>query len=123
MARRIPLLVAEMPLPGGATQPFGYGEQMLQILRTSPPQSGLTLDEVMTAMEAVRPIEDALKAGTDNVVLTDEQWATLRGKLDRFLWPFADKVIVDFGLAIREATEIGTDAAESEPTPIKRSRG
>jgi hypothetical protein len=112
MARKIEL--RKITLPNGAgingeSEPavFSYEVMLREILRRAPP-AGLSYDDVVRSVEALRPIEDAIAAGADTVVLNDEQWRTLRAKLEVFPFGVADQVIVDFGLMIRNAPEIGT---------------
>jgi hypothetical protein len=76
-------------------------------LLTGPP-GGLSFDEVVRSVEALKPIEEALEAGAEEVTLTEEQWRTLKCKLDQFQFALADQAIVDFGMMIRNAPEIGT---------------
>jgi hypothetical protein len=86
-----------------------YGRMIDTILRRAPPQTGLTLDEVTKAMEALAPVTAALRGAEDHVVLTDDQWATLCAKLSEFPFGLASESIVEFGRMIRNAPEIGTE--------------
>jgi hypothetical protein len=112
MARKLELktiAVANGSLPNGGDQSavFSYGAMIKALLRTGPP-GGLSFDEVVRSVEALKPIEEAIAAEAAEVTLTEEQWRTLRGKLDQFQFALADQAIVDFGLMIRNAPEIGT---------------
>jgi hypothetical protein len=63
----------------------------------------------------MKPFRAGITDGSGEVTLTDEQWRTLREKLDRFQFRFADQVIVDFGMMIRNAPEIGTEQQAERP--------
>jgi hypothetical protein len=98
-----------VPSPDGAQQAFHYGELLLVILRQPPPNRGLTLDDVLQAVDAQAPIEHALKARAEEVTLSEAQYQTLLGKLATFPFGIADRTIADFGLMIRNAPELGTE--------------
>ena len=85
---------------------FAYGDMMKTILSFGPPQKGLTMDEVLRSVDAVKPLEKAMAAGEDHVVFSEEQYRTLREKADVFPFAIADPAIAEFGLAIRNAPEI-----------------
>jgi hypothetical protein len=106
MARRVPLRVVPMANGAGPPLEFSYAETMAMLLRQGPPTRGLTLDEVLRCVEAMEALEAAIKAKADEVTFTEEQYRTLREKLDWFSWTIADRVIAEFGLAIRQAPEI-----------------
>jgi hypothetical protein len=106
MARKLPLRVVSMPNGAGPPLEFNYGETMQMLLRQGPQGRGLTLDEVLRCVEAMEPLEAAIKAKTDEVTFTEEQYRTLKEKLDGFSWTIADRVIAEFGLTIRQAPEI-----------------
>jgi hypothetical protein len=95
-----------------------YARMIDTILRWAPPQKGLTLDEVTKAMEALAPVTAALEHDETQVVLTDDQWATLCSKLSEFPFGIASSAIVDFGQMIRKAPELG---AEPEKLPRRVS--
>jgi hypothetical protein len=112
MARKIELRKIILPNgvgTNGETEPqiVSYEVLLREILRRAPP-AGLSYDDVVRSVEALRPIEEAIEAGADHVVLSDEQWRTLRTKLEVFPFGVADQIIVDFGMMIRNAPEIGT---------------
>jgi hypothetical protein len=106
MARRIELKNVTLPNGTGPPVPFSYGEILVEILRYGRRGEGLVLDEVIRATEALKPIYAAIAEGADHVVLTDEQWHTLRNKAETFPYLIADEVVARFGLMIREAQEI-----------------
>jgi flagellar biosynthesis regulator FlaF len=101
MARKI-----ELKVINGAGPAFSYGDLIEQILRWAPRATGLTLDEVIRAVEALKPLEAAIADGAEAVVFTDEQWRTLVDKLAIFPFNIAAAEIADFGLHIRNAEEI-----------------
>jgi hypothetical protein len=101
MARRI-----ELKVINGAGPAFEYGDIMRQILTWAPRATGITLDEVIRCVEALRPLDIALSEGRDTVVFTEEQWDTLVSKLASFPFNIAAVEIAEFGLAIRNAPEI-----------------
>jgi hypothetical protein len=106
MARK--LLLRVVPLANGAGPPFAfnYAENMQMLLRHAPQGRGLSLDEVLRCVDAMAPLEEAIAAKADEVTLSEEQYRTLREKLDSFSFTIADRVIAEFGLAIRQAPEI-----------------
>jgi hypothetical protein len=110
MARRLPLKTVPLSfrMNGEAPPILDYGGMMASILRVGPPGQGLNFDEVCRAVEALGPITQAIEAGADSVTLSEEQWRTLRDKLPMFQFAVADPVIVEFGMMIRNAPEIGT---------------
>jgi hypothetical protein len=108
MARKIALRTVPAI---GDSQPFIYGDVLLTILTNPPTGRGLTLDEVIRALDVVKPIEAAIKADAAEVILSDTQWATLKEKLDIFQFAFAHRAIPEFGLMIRQAPELGTEEA------------
>jgi hypothetical protein len=91
---------------GVAPALFSYGEVMMAMLRVGAGGRGLLFDEVVRAVEALAPIEQAIAEGAEEVTLSDEQWKTLRDKLAEFQFGLADQAIVTFGRMIREAPEI-----------------
>ena len=105
MARRLSLRVVKT---NGAGEPadFSYSEMMRTLLRNRPSDRGLSLDEVIRCVDAIKPIDEAVQQKAEEVTLTEEQWKTLRDKLEGFGFVVADQVIVDFGLMIRQAEEI-----------------
>jgi hypothetical protein len=109
MARRLPLRVVKMPNGAGEPLEFSYAEMMRTLLRNRASERGLSLDEVIRCVDAIKPIDEAVRQKADEVTLSDEQWRTLREKLDAFAFAVADQAIVDFGLMIRHAPEIGTE--------------
>jgi hypothetical protein len=108
MARRLPLLIVKGCLPngGGPLLDFDYGDMFEALLRHAPQGKGLNLDEVIRCVAAIGTLDAARKARAEEVKFPEEEWRTLREKLDGFTFAFADKVIADFGLAIRQAEEI-----------------
>jgi hypothetical protein len=89
---------------------FDYGPMMVLILSGGDtPGSGVNLAEIRRALDAIEPIEEAVAAGTDEVILSDTQWATLLEKLEPFKFGFAHRAIADFGLMIQHAPELGTE--------------
>jgi hypothetical protein len=107
MARKLDLRTVKMTGVNGAEPgELSYGEMMCLILKLPPRGGSLTLDEIITALDAIKPIEAALKDGAETVTLSDTQWATLRDKLAAFPFAFAVPEIAEFGLAIRNAPEL-----------------
>jgi hypothetical protein len=109
MARKLELKTVSLDgaaANGAAPQRFGYGECLISMLRYSP-NAGMSFDEVVRSVEALAPIQKALNDGAAEVTLSDEQWRTVRQKLDSFQFGLADQAVVDFGLMIRNAPEIG----------------
>jgi hypothetical protein len=117
MARTIALRTVMVDGLTGDNQEFVYGDMMLEILKRGPAGRGLTLDEILRAVEAIEPIEAAVAEGAVEVVLSDSQWQTLLEKLNSFYFGFAHKRIGEFGLSIRNATEIGAAAPEARAKP------
>jgi hypothetical protein len=112
MARKLELKV--VPLSGGARNGaappmFSYGECLVEMLRYEP-GSGMSFEEVCKAVEALGPIQKALEATppAEEVTLTDDQWRTVRDKLQRYRFGLADPAVVDFGRGILDAEELGT---------------
>jgi hypothetical protein len=85
---------------------FSYGEMMLIILRQGIDGSGLSLDEVVSSLDAMRPIETAIAQDRNEVTLSDAQWSTLLNKVNRFRFSMAHQIVADFGLHIRNAPKI-----------------
>jgi hypothetical protein len=109
VARRLELRAVELADVGGNPQILDYGVMMMLILRQAP-RGGLTLDDMVKSVDALKPIRAAAEAGADHVVLPDEHWRTLVDKLAAFPFAVADPVLVEFGLMIRDAPEIGAGA-------------
>jgi hypothetical protein len=109
MARRLPLKTVPLSvrINGEAPPILDYGGMMASILRVGPPGQGLSFDEVCKAVEALGPIIRAVEAGAEEVTLSEGQWQTLREKLNGFQFAMADPAIVEFGMMIRDAPEIG----------------
>jgi hypothetical protein len=107
MARKIELRTTTMLVKNDAGGPvvLKWGEMMMTVLRTAP-QGGVNLDQMVRTVEAMRPITKALDEAADCVTLTDEQYRTLRERLDQHNFGISDPAIVEFGLAIRNASEI-----------------
>jgi hypothetical protein len=109
MARKIALRTVMVNGPTGDNQEFVYGDMLLAIIKSGPAGVGLTMDQVLRAIEVVEPIEEAMAAGATEVILSDTQWQTLAEKLDGFYFGFAHRAIAEFGLMIRNAPELGTE--------------
>jgi hypothetical protein len=108
MARKIELRTGLLIANGanGAPVTFEWGEMMSNVLRHAPPGQGLVLDQIVRSVEALKPISQAIEEQADSVTLTEEQWRTLRERLDSFPFGVADPAIAEFGLAVRNAPEI-----------------
>jgi hypothetical protein len=107
MARRIPLRTVRIAVANGTDNAaFAYSDMMKTILTFGSPQKGLVLDEVLKAIDATGALDKAVAEGADHVVFTEEQYRTLREKLESFPFALADTSIAEFGLAIRNAPEI-----------------
>jgi hypothetical protein len=109
VARKLELRSVDLTDVAGNPQTFDYGTMMMLILRQAP-RGGLTLDDMVKSVDALKPIQAAVEAGADHVVLSDEQWRALLDKLAVFPFALADRALVEFGLMIRNAPEIGTGA-------------
>jgi hypothetical protein len=109
MARQLPLKVIKInAVNGQEPNEFSYAEMMRAMLRMPGSQAqGLSFDEVLKSVEALKTLDDAITAGDDHVVFPDDQWQTLRDRLDKFTFLLADPAIADFGLLIRNAPEAG----------------
>jgi hypothetical protein len=107
MARKIELRTGVLigNGPNGAPMTFPWGEMMRNVLRQAP-QGGVNLDLVLRSVEAMKPITKAIEEEAESVTLTEEQWRTLRERLDQYPFGIADPAIAEFGLAIRNAPEI-----------------
>lgn len=90
-------------------RPLDFGELMLLILRSAPPGRGVSLDEVVAALEVIDPVEQAIAIGDEQVTLSETQWQTLRAKLDGFAFATVDRSIAEFGLMVRNAPELGVE--------------
>ena len=110
MARKIELKTATVKAngPNGFDRPsmFSYGEMMQAILKFAPQGKGLVLDDVLKAVEALKPLEKAMAEKADHVTYSEDQYQTLTAKLNEFQFALADIEIANFGLAIRNAKEI-----------------
>jgi hypothetical protein len=106
MARKLQLKT--VTLNSGLEGEFGYAAHLVAILRFDQQTGGMSFDDIVKRTEALEPIQKAIDEKAAEVTLTDDQWRTVKEKLDRFQFRFADQVIVDFGLMIRNAEEIGT---------------
>jgi hypothetical protein len=108
MARRIELRTGVLLANGanGAPVTFSWGEMMQNVLRHAPPQQGLVLDQILRSVEAMGPITKAIDDQAESVTLTEEQYRTLKERLDNFPFAVADPAIAEFGLAVRNAPEI-----------------
>lgn len=107
MARKIELKTV-MIYTNGPDKPalFSYAEMLGAMLRFAPQGKGLMLDDVLKAVEALKPLEKAVADKADHVTFSEDQYQTLRTKLDEFQFAIADAAIAEFGLAIRNAKEI-----------------
>jgi hypothetical protein len=109
MARKIELrtgvLIASGPNGAPVTLTFAWGEMMVEVLRRAP-ERGVVLDQILRAMNALEPVTRAIEDKADCVTLTEEQWRTLRERLEVFPFKVADPAIAEFGLAVRNAPEI-----------------
>jgi len=106
MARRLELRTVELADAAGNPQTLDYGVMMMLILRSAP-RGGVSLDDMLKAVEALKPIRAAVEANADHLVLSDEHWRTLVEKLAVFPFAVADPALAEFGLMIRNAPEIG----------------
>jgi hypothetical protein len=119
MARRIELKSvaangAGGPNGGDPSASFSYGAMIQALLRYGPP-GGLNFEDVVRSVAALAPVEQAIAEAASEVTLSDEQWRTLKTKLEQFPFAVADQVIVDFGMMIRNAPEIGTGQQPERP--------
>jgi len=107
MARKIPLLNAEIKPDGfDHSVSFSYGQSMTHILEFGRPGEGLLAEELLRCVEAKKPLKKAIAEGADCVTFSEEQWKTLKDKLDKYPFGVADDVIAEFILTIRNAVEI-----------------
>ena len=108
MARKIELRTGVLMgnTANGEPATFSWGVTMSEVLRFAPRQEGVVLDQVIRSVEALKPINQAIEDKAEAVVLTEEQWRTLRERLDKYQFGVADPAIAEFGLAIRNAPEI-----------------
>jgi hypothetical protein len=111
MARKIELKVVKLNNGNGEDLPFSYAAVLLNALRFANPNQGLTMDEVLKAVDAQSPITKAIESNAGSVTLSEEQWRTIVDKLDKFPFAIATQEIAEFGLAIRNAPEIGRDGS------------
>lgn len=110
MARKIPLRVIEVRANGfDKSGELSYGEMMRHVLEFAHPARGVLLDEVLRAVDAAGALKKAVAGGADHVVFTEDQYQTLRDKLDVFPFAMAVEEIAEFGLAIRNAPELMGD--------------
>jgi hypothetical protein len=107
MARKIELRTGCLFANGAGGPPvaFAWGEMMQNVLRRAP-QGGVNLNEILRSVEALGPITKAVDDKAESVTLTEEQWRTLRDRLEEFPFGVADPAIAEFGLAVRNAPEI-----------------
>jgi hypothetical protein len=107
MARKIELRNGLVKVNGGDTEaPFSWAEMMQAILKFAPPNKGLVLDDVLKAVEAMKPLDQAMADHADHVTFSEDQYKTLTERLDQFPFGVADPAIAEFGLAVRNAKEI-----------------
>jgi hypothetical protein len=107
MARAIPLKTVQVA--NGVTgdpQIFVWGEMMRVILKAGNPAKGLTMDEVLICVDAMRPLDEAMETGKDRVTFNENQYQLLRRKLMEFPFGMASNEVAEFCLAIRDAQEI-----------------
>jgi hypothetical protein len=124
MARKLPLKkVMIMPPVGGAEQEFDYASTMLMIILAAPPDGrGVRPDEMKAAVEACKPIEDAVAAKAREVVMPDTHWQLLRDKTQTFPFGFAHRALWEFVEAILEAPEIGTEVGLAAVEAARKKR-
>ena len=109
MARRIPLktvMVANGSANGPVISPFVWGEMIQLILKTANQQKGMTFDEVLAAVDAMKPLDQAMEERAEFVTFSEQQYRVLRDKLEQFQFGLATPEVAEFGLAIRDAKEI-----------------
>ena len=114
MARKLPL--GDITIAGDT---INAGELMLAMLRNAQ-QRGITFDQMVKAVAAMRPIELAIEAGSSEVLLEDEHWTMLCQRLSEYPFAVADQSIVDFGLALRNAPH--ADLTESPGENKRKAR-
>ena len=110
MARMIPLksvtVANGVGIDSGDPQVFNWGEMIRIILKTAPPQKGLSMDEVLQCVDALKPLDAAIAEHADHVTFSEAQYQMLRKKLSEFAFGLAVPEVAEFGLAIRDAPEI-----------------
>ena len=106
MARKIPLKTVTVANGSGGPMPFVWGEMIQVILKTADKQKGMTMDEVLVCVDAMKPLDKAMEEGAEYVTFSESQYKLLREKLDRFPFGVATQEVAEFGLAIRDAKEI-----------------
>lgn len=102
-------------LIGEGEAAFTYGQLMQAVLQHTPANIGLTMSEVFQCVKAAEPIERALADCASHAVFEEEQWQTLKGKLQSFRFGLATPEIAEFGRHILDAPELG--AAVPPPSP------
>ena len=108
MARKLPLKTVPLfAVNGERPNLLSYGEMMGALLRFPGQGQGLSLDEVISCVAAMEVLNKAIEEKAESVTFSDEQWKTLREKLNKFQFTIADPAIAEFGLAIRDAQEAG----------------
>jgi hypothetical protein len=106
MARKIPLKTVMIANGPNGPSPFVWAEMLQVILKSANPQKGLTMDEVLIAVDAMKPLDKAVESGDDFVTFSETQYRLLREKLDTFAFGIATPEVAEFGLAVRDAKEI-----------------
>jgi hypothetical protein len=124
MARKLLLRTVRIGANGVESSAFVYGEMMEALLRQKPPgHGGLTLDEVLRSLDAIKPIRVAMEASAEEVVLTEDDWKLLVERLNVFSFVVADEAIAEFGLMIRNAPEMGTEISPIPDHSTRSSHG
>ena len=108
--RSIPLKTFDYALPNAAPIRMTYADLMRAILVSAPPGQGVSTADGMRGIEVGLKIGTAVTAGLQRVMLEEDDYAFLRGKLEAFRWSMFNEQIAEFIRDVRDAETVDINA-------------
>ncbi len=119
--RRIPMKTVGIRLagqdPAAPDIEFSYARNILGVVNAAAGERGLPLSEISKLLRIVEPVQAALDAGADHVLLEDADWQHLAKVVESFRgWRIVHPIVPAFVKDIAEAECIAfvKDIAEAE---------
>lgn len=85
----------------GQEQEFDYKDMLVTIMETPQDAKGATIEEIRKSIRVI----DALEKSNEELVLEDNDYAFMMGKVNSTKFTSANKVILDFVEDLKKAAE------------------
>lgn len=113
--RTIPLKTKMIRMPGQAAGTpdleFTYADTIFGVLNSAVAERGVPLAEISKALRVITPVQRAVEAGADHVLLEDADWEFLRRAVEgyrawRLIHPAVETFVQDIANAVSSAPTV-----------------